>query len=175
MHKRINQPPESVAGVVFSPDRSAILLILRRDVPVWVLPGGGIDAGESPEAASIREILEETGLSVKVDRLIGHYTPVNRLTKRTNLYECSAVSGNIRGSEETRDARFFALDNLPAMPPPYPEWIQDGLAPGAPIERELRSVNYRTLFKYTLSHPLLVARFLLARAGLSINSSSQNH
>ncbi len=166
----MNQTPESVAGVVFSPDRSAILLILRRDVPVWVLPGGGIDAGESPEDASIREILEETGLSVKVDRLIGHYTPANRLTKRTNLYECKVVSGNLCSSEETRDARFFALNKLPPMPPPYPEWIRDGLNPGQPIERELRSVNYQTLFKYMLSHPLLVARFLLARAGLSINS-----
>src|SRR5882672_2254732 len=98
MNQTIIQKPESVAGIVFSLDRSQVLLILRRDVPVWVLPGGGIDAGESPEDASIREILEETGLSVKVDRLVGHYTPVNRLTKRTNLYECSAVSGNLRGS-----------------------------------------------------------------------------
>ena len=162
--------PESVAGVVFSPDRSAVLLILRRDVPVWVLPGGGIDAGESPEDASTREILEETGLTVKVDRLIGHYTPANRLTKRTNLYECRFVSGSLRKSEETLGAKFFPLNQLPPMPPPYAEWIRDGQAPGAPIERELRSVNYRTLFKYLLSHPLLVTRFLLARAGFSINS-----
>jgi 8-oxo-dGTP diphosphatase len=165
--------PQSVAGVVFSPDRSAVILILRRDVPVWVLPGGGIDPGESPENACIREILEETGLSVKIDRLIGLYTPVNRLTKRTNLYECSVISGTPRGSEETQMARFVSLSELPPMPPPYPEWIQDARAPGAPIERELRSVNYPTLFKYALSHPILVARFLLARAGFSINSNNE--
>ncbi len=167
--------PESVAGIVFSPDRSAVLLILRRDVPVWVLPGGGIDAGESPEDASVREILEETGLTVKVERLIGHYTPVNRLTKRTNLYECSlyecsSFSSNLKHTEETLGAKFFPLNELPPMPPPYPEWIKDGQSRGAPIERDLRSVNYRTLFRYLLSHPLLVARFLLARAGFSINS-----
>ncbi len=164
--------PESVAGVVFSPDRTAVLLILRRDVPVWVLPGGGIDPGESPENAAIREILEETGLTVKIERLIGHYTPMNRLAKRTNLYECAMISGTPRGSNETRKAQFFPLVKLPLMPPPYPEWIHDGKTPGAPIERELRSVNYRTLLKYALSHPLLVARFLLARLGFSINSKN---
>ena len=166
----MHHPPESVTAVVFSPDRTAVLLILRRDVPVWVLPGGGIDRDESAEEASIREILEETGLTVKVDRLIGHYTPANRLTKRTNLYECSFISGSLRSSEETLGAHFFSLHQLPPMPPPYPEWIQDGLTFAEPIERELRSVNYRTLFRYLISHPLLVARFLLARAGLSINS-----
>jgi 8-oxo-dGTP diphosphatase len=165
--------PESVAGVVFSPDRTAVLLILRRDVPVWVLPGGGIDLGESAEEASIREILEETGLSVKVDRLIGYYTPANRLTKRTNLYECSFVSGHLQQSNETLAARFFRIDELPPMPPPYPEWIQDGLLIGEPIVRELSSVNYRTLFKYLLSHPVLVIRFVLARAGFTINTIDQ--
>lgn len=165
--------PESVAGVVFSPDRTAVLLILRRDVPVWVLPGGGIDPGESPENAAIREILEETGLTVKVERLVGHYTPMNRLAKRTNLYECTMISGTPCGSDETQKAQFFSLEKLPLMPPPYPEWIHDGKALGAPIERELRSVNYRTLLRYALSHPLLVSRFLLARLGCSINSKSR--
>jgi ADP-ribose pyrophosphatase YjhB (NUDIX family) len=168
----MNQPPESVAGIVFSPDRSRVLLILRRDVPVWVLPGGGIDSGESSENATIREILEETGLSVKVERLVGLYLPINRLAKRTVLYECSVISGNPQGSDETRMAQFFPLDQLPPMPPPYPEWIEEGKVPGgAPIHRELHSVNYTTLCKYALSHPILVLRFLLARAGLSINTN----
>lgn len=162
--------PKSVAGIVFSPDRKSVLLILRRDVPVWVLPGGGIEPGESPETASIREILEETGLSVKIDRLVGRYQPLNRLSKHTLLYECSVISGTPRGSEETRQAQFFRLDALPPMPPPYPEWIQDGLIQRSPIERTLHSVNYRTLFRYMLSHPILVTRFLLSRVGLRINS-----
>jgi len=162
--------PESVAGVVFSPDRRSVLLILRRDVPVWVLPGGGIDPGESSEQAAMREILEETGLSVKIDRLVGRYSPINRLAKRTELYECVAVDGPPQGSAETKAPRFFPLDSLPPMPPPYLEWIQDAAKRGPLVERELRSVNYFTLLKMMLSHPILVARFLLARLGLQINS-----
>lgn len=166
----IHRAPASVAGIVFSPDRKAVLLILRRDVPVWVLPGGGIDPGESAENASIREILEETGLTVKIDRLVGQYSPINRLSKHTALYECTILSGIAQASDETLGAQFFPLDRLPPMPPPYPEWIEESRVKTEPIFRELRSVNYRTLCKYLFRHPLLVGRFLLARMGFSINS-----
>jgi 8-oxo-dGTP pyrophosphatase MutT (NUDIX family) len=166
----IHSPVESIAVLVFSPDRSSVLLILRRDVPVWVLPGGGIDPGESAEDSAMREILEETGLSVKIVRLIGEYFPINRLAKRTLLYECSHLSGSLQASSETKQVRFFPISNLPPMPPPYREWIEDGLAGKPPIQRKLRSVNYPTLVKYLMTHPILVARFLLARLGLAINS-----
>jgi 8-oxo-dGTP pyrophosphatase MutT (NUDIX family) len=162
--------PESIAGIVFSPDRSAVLLILRRDVPVWVLPGGGIDPGETPEHALMREILEETGLTVKIDRLVGRYFPVNRLAKRTLLYECSFVAGEARSSSETRSVRFFSLAELPPQPPPYPEWIEEGRSGKLPVTRNLVSVNYSTLFKYAFTHPLLVLRFLLARQGWAVNT-----
>ena len=72
-----NNRIESVAGTIFSLHRDAILLIKRRDVPVWVLPGGGVELNESPVDAIIREIVEETGFTVKVDRFVGLYTPVN--------------------------------------------------------------------------------------------------
>lgn len=162
--------PESVAGIIFSCDRSSVLLILRRDVPVWVLPGGGIDPGESPEDASVREILEETGLSVKIDRLVGSYFPINRLAKRTLLYECSILSGSLQISEETKGVEFFPISALPVMPPPYREWIEDGLVIREPVSRDLLTVNYWTLLKSFVAHPILVLRFLLARFGWTINS-----
>lgn len=162
--------PKSVAGVLFSPDRTSILLIKRRDVPVWVLPGGGIDPGESPEEAVVREILEETGFTVKMDRLVGDYIPINRLTKRTHLYECVILDGSPTIGSETRDIRFFPLDKLPLLPPPYLEWIQDAYPRNLPIQKRLVSVNYWTLIKNFILHPTLVIRFLLSRIGLNINS-----
>lgn len=160
---------QSVAGVIFSKDRSQIVLILRRDVPVWVLPGGGIDPGETAEQAILREILEETGFQVKIDSLIGTYLPANRLTKKTQLFRCTIDSGTPRMNEETRDIRFFSLQELPLMPPPYPEWIEDSILNGPPIERRLVSVNYRTLLLYFFRYPSLVIRFLLSRVGLHWN------
>lgn len=38
-----------------------LLLVKRRDVPVWVFPGGGIEKGETPERAVVREVFEESG------------------------------------------------------------------------------------------------------------------
>lgn len=167
------QKTQSVAGIVFSPDRTQVLLIQRRDVPVWVLPGGGIDPGENAEDAVEREILEETGFTVKRERLVGVYEPINRLAKQTELYECAIVSGSAETTAETRQVRFFPLSRLPKMmPPPYPEWIEDGTRIGPPLFKKLCGVTYPVLLKNLFLHPLLVVRFLLARLGLAINSKN---
>jgi 8-oxo-dGTP diphosphatase len=163
--------PQSVTGAVFSSDRKSVLLILRRDVPVWVLPGGGIEPGEEPESAVLREILEETGFTVKVVRLVGAYTPINRLAKRTHLYECEVVSGKATTSSESKGVQFFPLNALPPLiPPPYPEWIQEAFSQSSFVERPLNGVTYWVLFKNLIAHPLLVIRFLLSRIGLTINT-----
>lgn len=162
--------PQSVAGAVFSFDRTSILLIKRRDVPVWVLPGGGIDCGEGAEEAVVREILEETGFTVKVDRLVGDYIPINRLSKRTHLFECKIVDGKAILTDETSGIQFFLITELPPLPPPYAEWIEDAKKNGPPIQKKLTSVNYLALMKHAICHPILVLRFLLARLGFAINS-----
>jgi 8-oxo-dGTP pyrophosphatase MutT (NUDIX family) len=167
----MNGPVKSVAGAIFSLDRTQILLVERRDVPVWVLPGGGIDANESSENAIIREILEETGFTVKVERLVGLYIPINRLSKLTHLYECAILKGSPTPSTETRRVQFFYLSHLPKrIPPPFREWIEDAHRIQSPVHKKLHNVNYQTLFLYLLCHPVLVLRFLLARLGMSINS-----
>ncbi len=162
--------PESVAGVIFNPERTSVLLIQRRDVPVWVLPGGGMEKGELPQEALVREILEETGLTVKAERLVGIYTPINRLARHTLLYECIPLSGALTLSNETKGVSFFSLSALPPLPPPYPEWIEDGAAIGPTLIKPLTSVTYLALLKNLILHPILVIRFLLARLGFAINS-----
>ena len=162
--------PESVSGAIFSDDHEQVLLIQRRDVPVWVLPGGGIEKGETPEEAIIREILEETGFHVKTLRLAGAYTPINRLARTTHLFECKILSGQPSLSSETRGVRFFSLYKLPPMPPPYLEWIHDASNTGPTVYRRLDNVTYRSLLKNLILHPCLVLRFLLSRLGFPINS-----
>ncbi len=163
---------QSVIAVVFSEDKSKIVLVKRRDVPVWVLPGGGIEENELPEDAAVREVLEETGYNVEIVKKIGEYTPINKLSKYTHLYEMKVIDGSAKISSETKSISFFPTENLPKLiPPPFPEWIQDAVSNSDQIiYRKLKSVNYWTLIKNVFFHPILVFRFLLTKIGLTINS-----
>jgi len=163
---------QSVIAVIFSEDKSKIILVKRRDVPVWVLPGGGIEDNELPEDAAIREVLEETGYIVEIVKKIGEYTPINKLSKYTHLYEMKVVDGHPIISNETKSISFFSTKNMPKLvPPPFPEWIQDAISnPDEIIYRKLKSVNYWILVKNVFFHPILVFRFLLTKIGLTINS-----
>jgi len=65
-------PTLRVNVVIIQDDQ--ILLTHRNDFPIWCLPGGGVDDGESLATAAIREVLEETGLEVELTRLVGTYS-----------------------------------------------------------------------------------------------------
>ncbi len=154
---------KSVASIIFSKDRKSVLLIKRRDIPVWVLPGGGIDAEESPEEAALRETEEETGFSGKIMRKIAEYSPYNRLSKHTYFFEVTPVMGEPTLGAETSDIRFFPIDKLPSlMPPNYPYWIKDAAAElPFVLYKKVEGTSYWRLLQLLLRHPIFVGRFLL--------------
>ncbi len=68
--QRANSGRSRSAGIVV--EENQILLMHRHKLgkEYWVIPGGGIEPGETPEVAMVRELMEETSLKVEVTRLI---------------------------------------------------------------------------------------------------------
>jgi len=101
-----------------------ILLTRRLDNGQWCLPSGGMDAGESPIEACIREVFEETGLHVRVTRLVGVYSDPNQLviyadgTKVQIValhFETEITGGTLGLSNETSDFGYFSLKDMDGM------------------------------------------------------------
>ena len=164
---------QAVYGIVFNQNRKEILIVQRRDLPVWVLPGGGLDNGETPEEGVMREVEEETGLQVAIVRKIAEYLPVNKMTQKTHFFECYPIGGVLSSSPEAKKVTFFPLENLPRLPPPFSGWIKDALANHKTVlVKPIEGVNYWVLLKLLLQHPFLVVRYFLTKIGIRFNSSS---
>lgn len=172
MQEEKSPPPEkqAVYGIVFNEIRTEVLLIKRLDIPVWALPGGGLDPGEIPEVGAVREVLEETGFNSVIARKVAEYLPVNKMTQLSHLFECRIVSGSAKTGDETKEVRFFPLNALPALPPPYKGWIADAAANHrAVLRKKIEGVSYWILLKLFIQHPILVGRYLLTKLGIHIN------
>ncbi|MEL7432542.1 MAG: NUDIX domain-containing protein [Chloroflexota bacterium] len=100
--------------VVLDETRQRILLQKREDFRLWALPGGHVDAGETPEEAAIREAYEETGLQVSITRKVAVFERP-QVNETVHVYECRVAGGKIvkRGTE-TVDVDWFPVDALPS-------------------------------------------------------------
>ena len=163
---------ESVAIIIFNETKDQVLLLKRRDIPVWVLPGGGIEEGETPKQAAAREATEEAGCPITITRKIAEYTPLNRITYFTHFYEGKITSGEPKTGPETKESRFFTLEKLPKhLPPFYLYWIADSQEKSETVlKKKILGTTYFHLIRFLLTHPILTIRFLLTRLGIHFNS-----
>ena len=99
-------------------DPAGRLLLVRHRYgrsDLWMLPGGGIGRGESPEAAAVREIAEETGCAATGMELIGEYIALTEGRRdRVHLFRSITADQPDVDGVELAEAAFFALDALPA-------------------------------------------------------------
>ncbi|HET7472137.1 MAG TPA: NUDIX domain-containing protein [Candidatus Limnocylindrales bacterium] len=104
----------------------ARLSAIEVDVGAWTLPGGGIDFGEHPDDAVIRELEEETGYRGEIESIAGVFSHVYRRSRAAEgqdlhflgiLYHVRVVGGGLRdevgGTTDT--ARWFASDELASV------------------------------------------------------------
>jgi len=114
-------------AVILSEQR--VLLAVRRDLRGWELPGGHLMAGESPEDGLIREVYEETGHDVAIERHVGEYVRTGFRPYTASLFTCRITGGALRPSIETPVVRWFDVDALPdTLFPWFREPLADALA-----------------------------------------------
>ncbi len=105
-------PKLTVDALVVHPQRG-VLLVQRKNEPFagfWALPGGFVEEGESCEHAVVREVAEETGLSVRVVALFGVYSQPGRDPRGHTVsvvYVCKPLGGQLAGGDDAAVARFF--------------------------------------------------------------------
>ena len=139
------EDPKLAVGVVVERE-GRIVLAKRGHEPnygCWSFPSGYVDAGEELEAAARREVKEETGLRVRIDRLLGVYS---RAGERTVFvaYAGEAVGGELEVGEECLEVATFAPDALPELGFPHDEaivaaWRADGPARSLKRKRRLKT------------------------------------
>lgn len=112
-----------------------VLLVCRADNGKWALPGGCQDLGETPAECAVREMREETGLTVCLQKLLGVFSSncyeyINYPWKDNEfthlLFSGKVVGGEIQTSSETTEVAWFSESNLPPLSDGHAPRIQFG-------------------------------------------------
>ena len=112
------------SAVIFDEAYEKILLTKRTDNGQWCLPSGGVEPGESVEETIIREVGEETGLTVRVLRLTDVYSDPDWLVVYGDdtavqivalNFEAEIMGGEPGLSDETSDWGYFSLEAMNSL------------------------------------------------------------
>lgn len=116
----------SVAGIVIN-EEGRILVVKRRDNGEWQPPGGVLELDETIEEGLQREVQEETGIEVHIDRLTGVYKNM-RLGVVALVFRCRPRNGSLRTSSETEEARWISTQEVEStMSPAFAARVRDAI------------------------------------------------
>lgn len=104
-----------VGGLAYD-ETGRLLLIRRANEPgrgLWSIPGGRVEPGETDSEAVVREMKEETGLTVLPGELVGR---VRRGAYAIADYRCVVVGGELRAGDDASDALWCSAADLAALP-----------------------------------------------------------
>ena len=114
----------AISAIIIDADQR-VLLHRSSDDGNWYTIGGAIDPGEEPGDACLREVREETGLEVEIERLVGvHASPVvvypnGHQTRYIGItFRCRPIGGTLGiNDDESIELRYFERDQLPDLRP----------------------------------------------------------
>ncbi|MBK7454062.1 MAG: NUDIX hydrolase [Anaerolineales bacterium] len=104
----------AVAALIF--DELGGILLFRHTYRKfeWGIPAGGLEYNEQPDRAIVREFLEETGMQIKVEKLL--VAESSKEDRNISLiYLCTIVSGSFTESSEISEMKYFDVNDLPQM------------------------------------------------------------
>lgn len=110
-------PVPTVDCVILLPDERIVLVERKNPPHGWALPGGFVDAGESPSQAAVREAREETGLEVRLEEQFFTYGDPDRDPRMHTISTVfiARAEGDPVGGDDARQARAFDWDELPPL------------------------------------------------------------
>jgi ADP-ribose pyrophosphatase YjhB (NUDIX family) len=104
----------AVAALVF--DEQGRILLFKHTYRKfeWGIPAGGLEYGEQPEKAIVREFFEETGMQIEVQRSLSAESAMEDHSVSL-IYLCKIVNGTFKESFEISEIKYFDVNNLPQM------------------------------------------------------------
>lgn len=112
------EPKLAVATLILQDEQ--VLLVKRAGDPMkgyWALPAGFVEWNEDPAEAARRECLEETGLTVQIERLLDvfHTPDDGGLADIVIAYAASITAGVLQAADDAEEAAWFKHDSLPPI------------------------------------------------------------
>lgn len=125
-----------ISGVVLD-DADQVLLVRRADTGRWSLVAGILEPGEQPAVALVREIQEETAVTVEVERLLSveslppsSYPNGDQVQFLDLCFRCRPLHGTPRvNDDESLEVAWFPLADLPPLSPHEHQAITTALSP----------------------------------------------
>lgn len=132
--------PKVAVGALVGNDQNELLLIQRADSGIWLYPTGWCDIGYSPAEVVVKEVEEETGIEVEVERLVavvdGLRNGWSSVPFYSLVFHARMTGGELAGHEmECTDLGFFARDALPEPLATKGAWVDQAFEAisGAPM------------------------------------------
>jgi ADP-ribose pyrophosphatase YjhB (NUDIX family) len=112
-------PNVSVRALIFN-EHKQLLLVKEASLGTWSLPGGWCDLFETPSEAIIKEVIQEAGIHIKVEKLLGisdriKYKTNKKLSEYAVMFLATIIEDTKVFGHEVSQVGFFDINNLPEL------------------------------------------------------------